>query len=301
MEKSSINRLRQMAVFCQVIESGSMRAAAEKLALTPSAVSQHLTQLESELQVILVYRSTRKLSLSEAGERYYHHVKKMLMSAQDADDAIHEVKHSLEGELRISAPVGLATRPLAKALQSILGRHSGLRVTILAHDASIDLVAEQIDIALRVGQPEDSSYLYHAIGMIGKGIYASPEYLAKYGNPITASELTSHVWLGSTTRVSFHDISLEHPNRQSFSFSPDYRMQFNDINVLSQYIQQGYGVGLLPDLEVEHLVSAGVLIKLLPEWRTQLHNLYALTIDRKQSYKVNIVLRELKSFFSTIE
>lgn len=298
MAISSINRLRQMAIFCHVIESGSMRAAGDKLGLTPSAISQHLTQLESELEVTLIYRSTRKLSLSEAGQRYYQHVKKMLMSASDADDAINEVKHSLEGDLRISAPVGLAARPLAKALQRLLEGNAGLSITVLAHDRSIDLVAEQIDIALRVGKPVESNHIYHALGNISKGIYASPEYLKKRGNPVSPNELTDHLWLGSISKGDFSDIALTHTNDQSFNYKPKYRMQFNDINVLTQHIQQGFGLGVLPDLEVQHLVEAGMLIRLLPEWTTQAHNLYALTIDRKQSYKVNAALKELKTYFS---
>jgi len=294
---SSINRLKQMAIFCQVIECGSMRAAAERLGMTPSAVSQYISQLESELEVTLIYRSTRKISLSEAGERYYQHGKKMLIAAEDAEDAINEVKHSLEGELRISAPVGLASRPLAQALNGLLESNKGLCLTVLAHDKSIDLVGERIDIAIRVGEPEESSFIYHSLGSLQKSIYASPAYLKKHSNPVMPSDLKEHFWLGHLSHGKFSDINITHSNNVTFQYQPKYRMRFNDINALASHVQEGFGMAILPDMEVRHLVEKGALIRVLPEWQTATLPLYALTIDRKQSYKIKAALKELKGFF----
>ena len=297
MRISSINRLKQMAVFCQVIECGSMRAAAEKLGMTPSAVSQGIAQLENELEVTLIYRSTRKLSLSEAGKGYYQHGKKMLMAAEDAEDAIYEVKHSLKGELRISAPVGLASRPLAQALKGLLTANQGLSLTVLAHDKNIDLVGEHIDIAIRVGEPEESSFIFHPLGRLQKSIYASPEYLEKHSNPVVPGDLKDQCWLGLLSQDTFSDIRITHSNRQVFQEQPKFRMRFNDLNALTSHVQEGFGMAVLPDLEIRHLVKKGLLIKVLPEWQADDHPLYALTIDRKQSFKVKAALKELKAFF----
>ncbi|MCW7552450.1 LysR family transcriptional regulator [Endozoicomonas gorgoniicola] len=161
MKTFSLNRLKQIAVFCQVIDNGTMRAAAEHLNMTPSAISQQLNLLEKELGITLIYRSTRRLSLSEAGERYYRHGKEMLTAAEDANDAISEIKSSLDGELRISAPVGLASLPLAQALKGLLIKNPGLKLTILANDHEINLVSEQIDIAIRIGKPSESSFVFY--------------------------------------------------------------------------------------------------------------------------------------------
>lgn len=296
---SSINRLKQMAIFCQVIESGSMRAAAEGLGITPSAVSQYISQLENELGITLLYRSTRKISLSEAGERYYQHGKKMMMAAEDAEDAINEVKHSLEGELRIAAPVGLASRPLAKALKELLNSNKQLNLTVLAHDKSIDLVAEQIDIAIRIGKPEESNLIFHPLGQVQKSIYASPEYLQKYGNPIAPNDLKEHLWLGLLSSDKFSEINITHPSNKTFQYQPKDRMRFNDLNSLISHVQEGFGMAVLPDLEVRHIAEQGGIIRVLPEWQTDTHPLYALTIDRQQSYKIKAALKELKEFFGT--
>lgn len=297
MSIPSINRFKLIAIFCQVIDRGSMRAAAESLGMTPSAVSQYITQLESELEVALIYRSTRKLSLSEAGTRYYQHGKKMLMAAEDAEDAVYEVKHSLEGDIRISATAGIASRPLAQSLKGIMESNSGLSITVIANDRSIDLVAEHIDIAIRVGKPEESSFIFHSLGSISKSIYASPNYLKKYGNPVTPEELKNHFWLRHLTQGSFSKIHLTQSNKETFQYQPKHRMRFNDINALASHVQAGFGMAILPDLEVQHLTKAGILVKVLPEWKLDSLPLYALTISRKKSYKVKAVLKALKEYF----
>lgn len=295
---SFINRLKQMAIFCQVTECGSMRAAADGLGMTPSAVSQHMSQLEGELGVTLIYRSTRKISLSEAGKRYYQHGKKMLMAAEDAEDAIYEIKHSIEGELRISAPVGLASRPLAQALKGLLDSNRELRLTVLAHDKSIDLVAEQVDLAIRVGEPESSGLIYHALGKANKHIYASTAYLQREGNPVTPEDLSQHDWLGRLSHDGFSAIELSHPVSGDFSYKPSYRMRFNDLNSLASHVEEGFGLAVLPELEVKALVEAGLMIRVLPDWQLTQFPLYALTIDRNQSYKVKAVLKVLKNYFA---
>lgn len=297
MSIASLNRLKQMAIFCQVIDCGSMRAAGEKLGMTSSAVSQHITQLEGELGVTLIYRSTRKLNLSEAGERYYQHGKTALMAAEDAEDAINEVKHSLTGELRISTTTGIASAPLAQALVDLLESNSELKVIVLAQDQMIDLVSERIDIAIRVGEPEESNFIYHPLGSVQKNIYASTGYLKKYGNPVEPDDLKSHFWLGFLTNDNFSTIDLTHPNNQEFRYQPDYRMRFNDINCVVSHVQKGLGMAMLPDMEVRHLVASGELTQVLPEWVSGSHSLYALTINRKQSYKIKAAIKELKAYF----
>lgn len=297
MGLSTLNRLKQMAIFCKIIEFGSMRAAAQELGMTPSAVSQHLSQLEKEIDVPLVYRSTRKISLSEAGKRYYKYGKQMLMAAEDAEDAISEVKHSLEGELRISAPVGLASRPLAKALRTILNSNKGLNITILAQDKNIDLVSEQIDIAIRIGEPEESSFIYHPLGSMQKGIYASPSYLSSHTNPVVPKDLREHLWLGFLRNDDFSEVNLSHSSHEEFHYIPECRMRFNDLNVLAGHVQEGLGMAVLPEPEVRHLVQSGALIRILPEWKSPEHKIYALTIDRKHSYKINAAIKELKDYF----
>ena len=296
---SDLNRLKQIAIFCQVIDSGSMRAAAEALKMTPPAISQYIKQLEQELGVSLIHRSTRRISLSEAGERYYQHGKRMLIAAGDAEDAVHEIKNTLEGELRISAPVGLASQPLAKALKEILNNNPGLRLTVLASDQEINLVNEQIDIAIRAGKPKESNFIFHPLREATKHIYASPDYLQRMGTPVVPEDLPNHAWLGFLGQGDFSELQLTHPSNRRYSYEPEYQLRLNSLSSLTGHVQEGLGLAVLPELEIQHFVHSGELIKVLPDWKMVSIPLYALTIDRKQSYKVQAVLKALKTFFST--
>lgn len=298
MALNDLNRLKQIAIFCQVVDRGSMRGAAEDLAMTPPAVSQHIKQLEQALGVSLMLRSTRKLNLTEAGESYYQHGKRMLAAAGDADDAIHEVKTSLEGELRISAPVGLASRPLAKALRDILKDNPYLQLTVLASDQEINLGNEQIDIALRAGTPKESSFIFYPLGQATKHIFASPDYLKRMGTPVLPSDLPAHQWLGTINKSELSTIELSHPSQSSYRYNPEFILRVDNLNVLTGHVLEGVGMSVLPELEIQHLIDAGELIKVLPDWKMSSIPLYALTMDRQQSYKVKAVLKALQTFFS---
>ncbi|MCW7552452.1 LysR substrate-binding domain-containing protein [Endozoicomonas gorgoniicola] len=129
-------------------------------------------------------------------------------------------------------------------------------------------------------------------------MYASPEYIQKAGKPLMPDDLAKHSWLGFVGHEDFSTIELMHHIENSYCYQPPYRMRFNDLNSLVCHVQEGLGVAVLPDLEVQHLVKSEKLIKLLPEWQLNRLPLYALTIDRKQSYKVQRVLKALKEFFS---
>ena len=149
----------------------------------------------------------------------------------------------------------------------------------------------------RLGEPEESSFIFHPLGKTAKHIYASAEYLQKAGNPVTPEDLAKHSWLSLLSNSVFSTIDLLHPIKSNYSYEPSYRMRFNDLNSLVSHVQEGLGLAVLPELEIQHLVKEGTLIKVLPDWQLSDLPLYALTIDRKQSYKIKAVLRALKAFF----
>ena len=300
MAQELLNRLKLIGVFCHVVESGSMRDAARKLGLSPPAISQYINQLEKELDVTLLYRSTRKISMSEAGERYYKQGKKMLAAAELAEDAIHQSKSSISGELRIALPVGLAARPVAEAFYTVFEEHKDLRLSIIASDKNVDFIQERIDILVDCGEPNDSNYILHQLGKSSKIICASPKYLERYGNPVKPDELADHTWLGMGHQESkgvLEEAELQHPKFGSFVLKPKCRFKFNDLNSLISHVQQGYGLALLPSLEVREQLNQGELIALLPDWKMNKHDIFALTLDKKYPSKVKVALDALRLFF----
>ena len=295
-----LNRLKLMGIFCHVVESGSMKEAAKKLGISPPAVSQFINQLESELNTTLLYRSTRKISTSEAGEQYYHQGKKMLQAAEAADDIIQQSKSSLSGNLRIALPVGLAAKPIASALFEMLEKHKDLKLTIIANDNHIDLIQERIDIVVDCGQPTDSNYIYHSLGKCDKHIYASPAYLKKHGTPIYPEDLKAHAWLGlgrAEAKGVLSHVNISHKRNDRFQYTPDLRITFNDLNSLISHVQLGYGIAVLPTIEITHLIESGELIPLLPDWKFDNHEIFALTRSKKYPYKVKAALSAMKEYF----
>ncbi|OSM49888.1 LysR family transcriptional regulator, partial [Aeromonas salmonicida subsp. salmonicida] len=192
-----MEQLRRYAIFAAVVEAGSMTGAAKALGMTPSAVSQHISQLESLLGLTLLHRSARRLNLTEAGEVVWQGCQSLQQTLNQTELRLSEVRDSLLGEVRITAPVGMAGQPLARALSPLLQAHPGLCIQIIADDEKRDLIAERIDVALRVGTLSDSSLVARKLGQTRMLLCASPAYLARKGTPRSPADLLEHDWLAA--------------------------------------------------------------------------------------------------------
>ena len=186
--------LKPLAVFAEVVDAGSMSAAARRLGMSPSAVSQTIRALEQHGGVTLLHRSTRKLALTEAGERYYPHCQRMLEAARAAAQSLQQARDAPTGELRVSAPVGFATH-IAPALAPFLAEAPQLRLRLLVDDAMIDLIDARIDVAIRIGRLADSNWVARRLCDFDTILCASPDYLARAGTPATPQQLPAHQWL----------------------------------------------------------------------------------------------------------
>lgn len=301
MDINFTNRLKLIAIFCQVIDSGSMRQAANKLGISSPAVSQFISQLETELGTVLLYRSTRKLSLSEAGQKYYQQGCKMLAAAEQAEDIINQMKHSIIGELRIALPVGLAASPVAHALRQLMANNPELKLSIVASDGYIDPIAEGLDIIIDVGQPRDSSCIYHYLASASKTICASQGYLAQHDSILAPEALARHTWLaigGKGRKGVLSQLKLQHSQHGSYDFTPTPRLRFNNLNSMIAHVKEGYGLAILPQLEVNNMIATDELVRVLPAWQCDRYAIYALTMNNSHSYKVTAALDALKSYFA---
>lgn len=195
-----MDQLKRMAVFAEVVAAGSLSAAARQLGMTPSAVSQHLRQLEGALGLALLHRSTRKLTLTEAGARYVEGCTAMVAAAKSADQALARHRDEPEGELRIAAPIGFGGL-LATALAP-LRSYPKLSLHLLMDDALVDVIAERVDIAVRVRGLPDSSLVARKLGTLRAQLCASPAYLAARGWPQQPADLARHDWLGGRPQAS---------------------------------------------------------------------------------------------------
>jgi len=187
-----MDRLREMELFVRVVETSSFSAAARDLKLGQPAISKAIAGLEERLGIRLLVRSTRQLSPTEAGTAFYERALRAIAEANEADAAAQGAGAGLEGRLRICAPVTFARLHLVPKLGAFLDAHPRLRLELVMDDRAIDLVAENIDAALRLGSMSDSSLRARKMAQAERYVVASPAYLAKRGIPSNPADLLEH-------------------------------------------------------------------------------------------------------------
>lgn len=270
---------KRMALFAEVVDAGSLTAAARRTGMTPSAVSQHLRALESALGLALLHRSTRRLTLTEAGSRYFEGCAAMVSAARQADQALARYREEPEGELRIAAPIGMSGL-LARAL-SPLRDHPKLSLTLVVDDAVVDLIEERIDIAVRMGRFTDSSLVARRLGSMPAILCAAPTYLQNKGWPHHPKDLEQHVWLGGRSMAAGSDsLTLTGPNQESVSVKVHARIQATQVTSLQALCVAGWGISLVVTEDDRKSLTDGHLVHVLPEWKLPDFAVYAVTPRR---------------------
>jgi DNA-binding transcriptional LysR family regulator len=327
--------LKPLAVFAEVVDAGSMSAAARRLGMSPSAVSQTIRALEQHGGVTLLHRSTRKLALTEAGERYYPHCQRMLEAARAAAQSLQLARDAPTGELRVSAPVGFANH-LAPALAPLLAEAPQLRLRLLVDDAMIDLIDARIDVAIRVGRLADSSWVARRLCDFDTILCASPDYLARAGTPATPQQLPAHQWLALGREASASGLpdglaatgaapgaSTKHLGKAGMATSRPVAMTLdaqsadgerqrvhvqariasNNQISLQQMCEHGLGIAHLGHADVVPALARGALVRLLPQWRFGTLPVWAVTPrrDESEAAKVRGAVDCLRRYFATID
>ncbi len=233
--------------------------------------------LEKDFGVTLLHRSTRKLTLTDAGVRFADHAEDMMTAADRALNHLRLARDKPDGELRVSAPVGIA-RYVAPALGPILAAHPGLRLCLLVDDAQIDLIDRRIDLALRgtCALPE-SGYVARAIHNFEWAIYAAPAYLVRKPGPQAPTDLLVHDWIGQDDAAVDLDF-LAGERRETVRLSP--RVSSNIQTVRQQLCVAGLGIARVPCLDAQADLTAGRLVQLLEDWRLEPVALWAVTPQR---------------------
>ena len=270
-------KLDAMALFALVAREGSFTAAARVSGLPKSTVSQRVAELENLLGVRLLHRSTRRLTLSEAGQVYLQHCQVMLDAASAADAALSRLRDAPAGTLRITAPEASGTLLLPGLLEAFQQRHPAVTVECVISDAQLDLIAERIDLALRTGQLADSSFVSRRIGPVGRVLVAAPAYLAQEGWPQAPDELAGH-------RLLMHGVLPQWPLQQAGDVirvdASHARLRANNLNTLRQLAVAGAGIALLPRFMVRDALADGSLQRLLPDHPPPDNHYYAVYPSR---------------------
>ena len=290
-----MEQLKRMAIFATVVDRGSMVAAAEVLGMTASAVSQQIRKLEDSTQVSLLHRTTRKLTLTEAGATFYQSCAQVLALAQQAEQRLAELRDAPVGELRIAAPVGFSGRPISAALAPLLQAHSGLSLTLLFHDEQIDLIEQRIDLAIRVGPLQDSSLVARHIGDSRMLLCAAPSYLARKPSIGRPEDLLGQDWLALNSDLQNSMLTLQGPGDEVQKLRIESRVSCNNILAVRQFTLAGMGISLQPEQEIREELALGSLRVLLPDWQLPPFGIYLVTPRREaQPAKVRYAIEALR-------
>ena len=289
--------LDRFDTFKAVVEAGSLTAAADLLGQTRAVVSFNIKRLEAELGVTLLTRNTRRLALTEAGERFYLHCVNMLEAAQLAIDQARSDHTELKGTLRITTTVEYALAKVVPALELFRALHPDLNVHLSTSSTHADLISERFDVALRLGRVLDSSHRAVQLSTFEILPVASPAFVARVPSVNNVQALEQAPWLEhgrvgelSITEVSSGTVRPWQPNPAKAGIKAD------NSSVLRAFALTGQGVAILPDWLIEDDLQAGRLIHLLPGWQFTRQGVYALYPDtRHLPLKVRVFIDFMKA------
>ncbi|MFV8904406.1 LysR family transcriptional regulator [Serratia fonticola] len=295
--------LARLAMFAAVVDTGSFTAAAEALGQTKAVVSFNIKQLESELGVSLLVRSTRRLSLTDAGERFYPRCQRLLQDAEYLLDDVRRDHHGLSGILRITSTPEYGAQVVVPALAAFAQLHPRLRIQHVSSSYHADLISERFDVAIRLGQLADSNHHAALIDNFAILPVASPAYLARW--PIASlPQLAQAAWLAHSRLPSPLSWQVLTPERQAvlFRVEDDARLMADSATALLTFALQGAGVALLPEWLVRPVIANEQLCHLLPDHQFPVQSIYALYPNtRHVPEKVRAFIDFLRARIATAE
>lgn len=292
-----MDRFREIEAFVAVVDGGSFVNAAEALHLSKAAVSRAVLELEARLGARLLQRTTRRLSLTEAGREYYARCRQILAEMEEADGAVGAVTGQAVGTLRINAPVSFGILHLAPLWSVLMARHPGLELDVTLSDRRVDLVDEGYDMAVRITQPADSSLVYRKLATTRLVVCAAPAYLARRGSPASVQEIARHEVIAYSYRAGGDVWRFDTPCGPE-EVVTRARMRTNNGDTCRAAALGGQGIVLQPSFLVEEDLAAGRLVEILPECRMAPIGIYAVYPSRRHlSMKVRVAVDFLAGCF----
>lgn len=260
-----------IAEFVSVAETESFTLAAKKLGISTAHVSRQVSALEARLATKLLQRTTRKVSITEAGSIYYQRCRQLLDDLQDAEHAISDLHSKPTGRLKITAPVTYGEQTIAPLINNFIARYPELEVELHLSNQKMDLIAEGYDLGIRQGQLQDSSMMAKRLASRTLYVCATPAYLAEFGQPSKPAELNQHNCLqGSLDHWRFQ----EKGKTRTIHISGNLRC--NSGRALTDAALKGLGIVQLPGEYVLSYIHSGQLIALLDEYRAPVEGVWAI-------------------------
>lgn len=294
-----MDRIDAMRAFVAVVTEGSFSNAASTLQLSPQLVSKYVSKLEEQLNTRLLNRTTRKVSLTEAGSHYFGHAQQILLSIDDMESQLGGLQQNPKGVLRISAPVSFALRHMAQLITDFQMRHPLVTVDLQLNDRKVDIVEEGFDIALRIGQLKSSSLIAKQVAPIRLVLCASPESLKNHGTLAKPEDLESQRYL----HYSYMNMDAKEDIYQLLKakvLTQGSEFRSNNGDVLVDAAIAGAGFVLQPTFIVSEAISRGKLMIVLPELEPKPLGLYVVYAHRKLlPHKVRCFIDFMEDYYGS--
>lgn len=275
-----MNEFGAIPVFVAVVENDGFSAASRALGISKSAVSKRINQLENHLGVRLLHRTTRKLSLTEAGERYFEHAAQALTAAGQAEDAVTELQGEPQGKLKISSPMSFGRLHVAPLIPIFMKRYPKILIDLVMDDRNIDLVAEGFDLAIRSGDMPASTLIARKLAPLRQVLCASPDYIDRYGMPVTPSELSERNCILFSYSGDANEWTLNKGGKsEAVLVSGSYRV--NNSEAILVALREGLGIGRLPTFVAGPDLREGNLVRILESYHIPDHTFYAVFPERQ--------------------
>jgi DNA-binding transcriptional LysR family regulator len=292
--------LDDVLIFVKVAQFESISRAARSLGMPISTVSRRLSVLESKLAVSLLRRTTRRVTLTAQGREYFNQCREPLTLLEEAERVLTLGQKTPEGILRISVPVILSQEAFLEFLSEFLRAQPRIRIDLFITNLFLDLVAENIDVAIRFGELEDSSAVAIRIGKSVRYVVAAPEYLKGRKLPVEPADLELHDCVMLNARNNETDWDLV-SGRKKARVHVSGSISSRDFNSVSTFVHRGHGIGLLPASYCDEALASGVLVRLLPRWASAQIPVFAVYSNRKfVPLRLNVFLKALAAWKSPL-
>ncbi|WP_299693977.1 LysR family transcriptional regulator [uncultured Vibrio sp.] len=266
-------KLDDLNLFRLVVENGSYTATSRKTMIPVATITRRIQALEDSLNLRLLNRHARKLSLTEAGERFFNECSPLLKRLSSTAEELTDVCKGASGKIRITAPTNLTKRMMMPMFSEFMVQYPDINIELMMNNQADQLDPTEWDVIFRVGPQRDSSLIARKISEVKDILIASPDYLAKNPAPTHAEELANHSLLKGYPLIKWQ---LSNSNEETVINSEKGRFNANALNVVRLACTEGLGITLMPDVMIKEYIEDGSLVQVLEDWSANSRDIYML-------------------------
>jgi LysR family transcriptional regulator for bpeEF and oprC len=280
MDAPSRVDLNLLMLFLEIVNTKSISQAATRLQVPKATLSRKLRALERQVGAVLVKRGPHRLEMTEIGQALFQHCERIAAEAADASTVASEMQSQLRGTMRVCIPFGLAGTWISRALAGFALEYPDVKLTIHITNSWVDVSEEPYDVALYIGRVRNEQLPVRRLMQLARGLYASPEYLARKGVPTQPADLLQHDCIALESQIADRLWTVESPQTgREVNVSP--RMTVSDIVTAQEMILSGVGLGILTHAISDGEVKANRLVRVLPDWQIPAVDLSATFLERR--------------------